>query len=655
MYVKQERSTPCIACRNLRRKCIRPNNLDAGCRRCEKRGEICQLGDEDKDLKALKSQVRQLEEAVAQMEEQLQIRHGYDSSNSYSTCDGTLARNQRHYSSSELSIQMIQGLYHTWKVKIENGTFHIETGIQNISDLLHFHPFITYLSPLSQHCTTVSSAAGSWSSNRSNHGDNSSDNFIMRFGGEGTARLTPCTINICMKAMLTHSPAASTWTMPNAWLLGPRAFVDQLLSIYFNCQNRHKPMVHEPTHRAKLATIEDPLTDLVTLSICCYVCSASCRHLQLPLQERRTMADYFHAKALGIIMDQFDQPEKRLETVMGINLLIEYMHMTFKFEECRKLLSMAIQILLDLRNDYPEFRATGTKTCFEGGPHSGHYTFTKDEGPVTDVDKMLFTRHVAISLWLNVLLEHMGVNVGDDECFHFPVWEYVVDEPEETKRFVRAQNWVINLYNHPFLTIFGRQLFRVNVGDTGALGFESIVLLESVLQEWTMALPAEFRLCRDLYDKRTCFEAIDLTNDTVVLTTFILFHIFHVDTYSCLLQPKSLADETQQQLLSCVQDRSLHKLLTSCQLALYGIHRLAMVESRSCSYKLGASEFLLNVLDALGLLVLSTNMHIAKAARPIMKSCLNELDANRLAIRFQVQPDYSQCRAVLNVPELMNG
>lgn len=120
------------------------------------------------------------------------------------------------------------------------------------------------------------------------------------------------------------------------------------------------------------------------------------------------------------------------------------------------------------------------------------------------------------------------------------------------------------------------------MGRTCTLSLEAIVRLEAVLQEWAASLPAEFRLCNDLYDKEACFKAIDQTTDSVVLITFIHFHIFHVSNYSCLLQPKSLHGETQQQLLSWVQEHALQKALKSCQLALYAIHRLTMAETNSC-------------------------------------------------------------------------
>jgi hypothetical protein len=96
----------------------------------------------------------------------------------------------------------------------------------------------------------------------------------------------------------------------------------------------------------------------------------------------------------------------------------------------------------------------GPSACFESSPHSGHYTYTNDQAPITDVDKMLFTRHVTISTSISRLMDYIADDITDNECFHFPVWKYVDDECEETKRFVRSQNWIINLYNHEFVMHF---------------------------------------------------------------------------------------------------------------------------------------------------------------------------------------------------------
>ncbi|KAI8643652.1 hypothetical protein BD408DRAFT_149424 [Parasitella parasitica] len=682
------RNTPCTECRKHRRKCVHPN-LISKCSRCERLGKVCQQPaqqeeqpDEqyeceqlkgDQDINNLKDQVRQLEEAVSFMERQLQVRrssHNASLSRYNNTSNNELSitsGSSQHL--SELSNTMIQSLFHNWKFKIENGSFQIETGIRNISELLQFDPSITYLSPLGGHrersTTWSSSSSFSASSNNSDSDDGSffNDSFyrgndagiIISFGKEGTGSLIPFTIKVLTRCINTNpSSSPSSLLLPSTLLLDPQSLVDQLLNIYFKCHNINNPLVHEPSYRQKLATIEDPLTDLITLGICSYVCSTPCKHLGFSPRERRNMGDFFHAKARNIIMDQFDEPEKRLENVIGINLQIQYMHVTLKYAECRQLVSMAYQILLDLRHDYPEFQGPKYHDCFEGSSHMGHYTYTKQEDPITDVDKMLFTRHITLSMSTSKLMDFIANDFSDNNCFHFPTWKYMEDEPDETKRFVRSQNWVINLYNHEFVRNFMGQIHRVHVGRTCTLSFESIIRIEDVMREWASAMPAEFRLCDDLYDWEKCYKAIDQVTDSILLTNFIQFHVFHVSTYSCLLQPKSLSDYGQD-LLSRVQEHSLTKALESCKLLLHAIHRLAVANPNSCNYILSASEFLFHALDVLVLLALSPNKRIAKEARSMMKSCLNELDTIKFTQGHQVPREDLTSPLVAGTINLLNG
>ncbi|KAL9545736.1 hypothetical protein MBANPS3_007008 [Mucor bainieri] len=688
------RCTPCTECRKHRRKCVRPD-ASLKCVRCERLGKSClqpthqddassdlysidaQL-EEHQDMDALKDQVKQLEKAVHFMEEQLQFYRSKSRhliSDSSTPCHAAPLATGDRQPLSALSSTMLQSLFHNWKVKIENGNFQIETGIRNISELLQFDPTVSYLSPLggfrsrstSSSSSSFSSASSSCSASYHCDGDDDSPtgyyrgcnaSFIMSFGKEGTSSLIPFTIKIltrCIKTRPASVEPPSTLLLPSILLLDPTALVDQLLTTYFACHNVYNPLVHEPTYRAKLAAIQDPLTDLITLGICAYVCSTPCRHLHYSPRERRNMGDYFHAKARNIILDQFDLPEKRLENVIGINLLIQYMHITLKFAECRQLVSMAYQILLDLRNEYPEFRpTTGPSACFERSPHAGHYTYTTEQAPITDVEKMLFTRHVTISTTISRLMDYIADDVTDNECFHFPVWKYVDDECEETKRFVRSQNWIINLYNHEFVMHFVKQIHRVHVGRTCTLSFEAIVRMHDVMKEWARSIPAEFRLCDDLYDAEMCFQAIDRATDSVLLTNFIQFHLFHVSTYSCLLQPKSLADDDQQ-ILSWVQEHSLTTALRSCRLLLYAIRRLAVADTSSCNYILSASEFLFHALDVLVLLALSPNKHIAKEARAMMKSCLSELDSIKFMQGHQVPSEELTSPLTKNMFKIMSG
>ncbi|CEP13854.1 hypothetical protein [Parasitella parasitica] len=638
-----------------RRKCVRPD-LNFKCSRCERLGKICQQPakqeeqpdeqygcgqvEDDQDIDSLKNQVEQLEAAVCFMERQLQVHRSSNTAN-------LSRRNKNEFSIangnskplSELSKTMIQSLFHNWKFKIENGSFQIETGIRNITELLQFDPSITYLSPLGSHRErSMAWSSSSSSSSSSNSSDNEGgDSFyrgsdagiIMTFGKEGTGSLIPFTIKVLTRCINTNpSSSPSSLLLPSILLLDPHSLVDQLLNIYFRCHNIYDPLVHESSYRKKLATVKDPLTDLVTLGICSYVCSTPCKHLQFSPRERRNMGDFFHAKARNIIMDQFDEHDKRLENAIGINLQIQYMHVTLKYAECRQLVSMAYQILLDLRRDYPEYQASGFQECFEGSSHAGQYTYTKQENPITDVDKMLFARHITLSMSTSKLMDFIANDFSDNLCFHFPTWKYMEDEPDETKRFVRSQNWVINLYNHEFVRNFMGQIHRVHIGRTCTLSFESIIRIEDVIREWASAMPAEFQLCDNLYDWELCYKAID--------------------------QPKSLSNYGQE-LSSRVQEHSLTKALESCKLLLHAIHRLAVANPDSCNYLLSASEFLFHALDVLELLSLSPNKHVAKEARIMMKSCLDELDAIKFTQGHQVPREDLTSPLVANTINMLNG
>ncbi|CEP11348.1 hypothetical protein [Parasitella parasitica] len=593
------RNIPCTECRKQRRKCVRLN-INEECIRCRKFGKTCQQAtsrqDEKseakqlyhyKDICVLQSQVKQLEDAIHYMEEQL---------NSYRL------KNKL----PEIANTMIQCLFHNWRLRIKNGSFQIETGIRNINELMHFNPNVSYLSPIS------------YGSSRSSESNNE---ILLSFEKESSASLIPFTLKILARSLIdrTIGPPVSV-LIPSLLLLDPELLVDQLIDIYFRCHNVYSPLVHENSHRNRLKTIQDPLTDLITLSICSYVCSTPCQHLLFSPREQRNMGDYFYAKAKDIILDQFDQPEKRLENAIAINLLMQYLQITLKFSESRQFVSMAYQILIDLRNDYPEFRITGSTDQETAAlDHVAH------QYPTTDIDKMLFTRHMTVSALTSRLLDFVASDSTNNSDFHFPIWKYVADEPDETKRFVESQNWIINLHNQGFVKNFLVNIHRIQLGKASSLSFESIVRMEQVMKEYTEVIPAELRLCDDLSDVKKCYDAIEQTTDSVLLVNFVQYHFLNIGIYSSFLQPKAVSDQSQQ-LLSLVQQHSLSESLKSARLLIHAIHRLAAADTKSCNYILSASKHFFHALDVLILLSLSPNKQISKEAGLMMKSCLEELD-----------------------------
>ncbi|CAO3641969.1 unnamed protein product [Mucor hiemalis] len=380
----------------------------------------------------------------------------------------------------------------------------------------------------------------------------------------------------------------------------------------------------------KYKKLQDPLSDLVTLSLCCYTCATPCLHLYFTSEERRNLADYFFAKSKSIILDQFDEPDKRLENVMSINAISKYMHMTLKFKECKRLINIAYQICMDLKEEYePSSAGSGCIPGQSQQEHENAHKYNKMKPltePSTDIDRVLYSRHVAITMCVRRFMDFVTNSVVDDSCFHFPAWLYTEDESDITKRMVQSQNWVLGFFNLPFIRAFMNQVHKIHVGKTCTLTFESIVRLEDIINEWSSAMPEEFRLCADLKNEQLCREAIASTNDVIKLISFVHFHVFLIGIYSCLLQPIALGSENDQ-ILSYVQQHSLESSLKSCRLLINTIHRMSVSDgSSNCHYTLAASDFLYHAIDVLILLSLSPNGHVAKEARVILKVCLAEID-----------------------------
>lgn len=430
-------------------------------------------GDEhDADL--LQSQIEELEWQIHQLEEQmkrLDPRTNNQNSGKNNSALAVISHCSNNKPASLLTQDMLQNLICNWKFNIKNGNIRIETGIRNISDLLSFQSLknnISYLSPLSSNSSVSSFSSTTGNSNLAGASFDEAEQyrggqsgFYMQFGTEA-GELIPFTVRLLVQCAKKNYDRPTSLLLPSILLLDPGVTINQLLSIYFSCHNVYSPLIHEKSFRQHYATIQDPMTDLISICLCCYVCSAPCDHFFFTPVERRSMADFFFGKAKGMILEQFDEREKRLENVIAINLLSKYMHMTLKFKECQKWIMIAYQILLDLREEYECTKASAAAlgTLAFSPPLSPEEThvFTKlDPLPASRknaLEEMLFSRHASMTLCVRRLMDFVSNEIVDDSCFHFPRWQYLEDETEETKRFIHAQNWVMGLFNHPFIANF---------------------------------------------------------------------------------------------------------------------------------------------------------------------------------------------------------
>lgn len=122
------------------------------------------------------------------------------------------------------------------------------------------------------------------------------------------------------------------------------------------------------------------------------------------------------------------------------------------------------------------------------------------------------------------------------------------------------------------------QVQHAQLGNLGALTFESIVILEDVLSEWVSSFPDEFRLCDNIKDVDQCIQAIDQANEYILLLAFIQCQLFITNIYSYLLKPVAAGNDYDQ-LCLCVQQRSLENTRDGCRLLVHAIRRISKLEN----------------------------------------------------------------------------
>jgi hypothetical protein len=298
----------------------------------------------------------------------------------------------------------------SWTLKISNGEFQIETGIRNISDLFLMQP-IQYLSPI-------------------NHlsDDQGSQGLVLYFDSEKLISLVPLTMRV-LEDFMKQKPIQESLTVPTSILFDSHSIVDRLLETYFNCHNVYKPLIHKATFMKEYRQLNSPLDSLVCLCICSYVCAIPCEHTTNDFNELRYMGDYFYTLAKSKLIDQFDEPDKRLENVVCISLLTDYMHITLRLADCRRFASIAYQICYDLKNHYE--RSTNDHSSL--------------------VDQALFRRHFNEIMEMSQMMNFIGNESLDIFTYERLYWTHLPDELAQTIDFIEGQNWLFKLYNHPFI------------------------------------------------------------------------------------------------------------------------------------------------------------------------------------------------------------
>lgn len=134
----------------------------------------------------------------------------------------------------------------------------------------------------------------------------------------------------------------------------PLSCIQHLLQTYFTCFNPAFPLIHASSYYAEYASVirHDPSQHALTMAVCSMVSISTCRHVVYDNYERRILADYFYQRAVDLLVDFFDDSERRLESLMVINFISQYQQQTLRVADARKWCTIAFMIATDLEQEY---------------------------------------------------------------------------------------------------------------------------------------------------------------------------------------------------------------------------------------------------------------------------------------------------------------
>ncbi|KAI8887196.1 hypothetical protein K501DRAFT_269166 [Backusella circina FSU 941] len=591
-----------LECRKRWRKCIR-NSLFEICSRCKHLDKKCTDSDEeleeephyneyDTDMPRLQQQVKELTLLLEEMEK------------------ATKGLSPQHQDNDDKQLIVSNNVCNRpWHLTFLNGTLRIETSIRSISDLLIQCSPTRYLSPFQS--------------------TKNQDALIVQFDSGKTIRFMPLTIKLlvkCVTPALSLTPSSSFLYSPAT--LDIDSIVERLVCIFFQCRNTHIPLVHERTFIEHYRGLISPLDSLVCLSICCSVCHAPCNHTTDDPYTSRELGDFFYGLAKAKLMDQFDERSKRLENLICINLLKNYMLTVLKLDDFKNLVTIGFRICLDLT------------TWFNNA--------SENQG----VEQMLYSRH-----FFAIFLSQGLVSLITSEPMHYlsmplPEWIVMEDEPQEVAHFISIQNHLIRLYNHTYLANVKMQIQHQLKGDPFSLKFESIIRMDDVLREWWESVPLQYKICEDWLNVEQAKTGIDRCDNDSSLILFNYSLAFMMDIYSALLQPSALGTSNNQ-ILSVVQEFSLRRSLDCCELLIYSQFKsILLSDTLSCQSILNLSEYLFHTLDALIIMIFSTNSAIRVAAKEMLAQSQSLIDHVHFMQSHQVKSVHSPLLASVRANDI---
>ncbi|CAO3656120.1 unnamed protein product [Mucor fragilis] len=511
---------------------------------------------------------------------------------------------EKQLQSLELDLQQEKALIKKeprWDIRFVDGELRLETEIRNLEDLmLYGQSAFRYLSPF-----------GNAFQAKSLLFERKSLSFVK------TAMQFVATTYDMTKPDAASSPKAISkrFSIGVPALLKPQSLVRRLIDNYFSCFNDIVPILHEPTFMEHVCGLENPMEDPVVLALCTSAAVVTCKHNFLNSSEKRYFSEYFFELCINKLVDMFDDPDKALESVLMINLMLPFMMQTLRVSELYRWLSLVVLLCKNLQMENPGYT--------QGGP-SLPWTMR--------IKYALIHRNSVLSACTMTLIDF----VNSDECnetesFYVP-FDILPDESPKTKDMLAMFNHMLGLSLHPSLIVATKQARRLAAGNVAELSFEQVIRYEEAVIEWWHNLPNELKMSTGPFNLTK--EAVERETDVRKILMVSYVHTTTLSIQGCLIRPK--LSYNNKNVYNMIKDRAIHLAMHSAETNLLLINQI----KKNDDFCYSPSKLIVRSIDSLMSLLQVPDDAMAKMAQQKLSEYMHVLTKEVLP-DHQVPPSAS--------------
>ncbi|KAI8141086.1 hypothetical protein BJV82DRAFT_187897 [Fennellomyces sp. T-0311] len=468
------RKTPCRACKKRQRGCFYHQNSSV-CVRCTKLKLTCipidNLPDDDDDVLPKEYIPKTLEYwryQVTQLDQEMKY----------------LERNVR-----ECSTMAKQG---QWQLSVEDGKLKLQTAIKSIEEMIMYsRASLRYISPFKGLFNNVPIRC-----------ENATFTPILRAFRKMFTRV----INEPDRPRLAEEQLQTTSEHY-------RTIIDHIIHVYFQYKNPRLPFLHAPTFFEHYRNLADPLSCPVTLAVCVNTVCTSRRHLDYSADERRHLAEFFYTKCKAILVDIFDAPSRKLETIFSVTFLHHYVtFILLQPSEARRLVTIAYLLCRELDSQ-------------------------ADDNDVPAMRILIHRHSMFAENALSVLSFLMDERPSPYSLLCARLMETIPGEDDATCQNIDMYNHLLPFVTNPQLRAAMDPMDHMISGGSDHVTLEAVFRLDLMVHEWWKGLPNHLRVCDDLFAENAT-SSIQQNTSIHKAIVFSCAHATLLRLYACLITPE---------------------------------------------------------------------------------------------------------------------